>query len=478
MSTVEYGGYLPPKAKQMEIKKRVLSFKKGEEELHIHMPYPAPEQIQQFGSIMKTSAVQTMDTTEIIQAVSKVIDLLLERNHPVRIKAEMLLPIITGYDAEIIRLGLTQSLQTFREHELHRWLAVNFHSLSILDRFEPLQHGGYTKAIGPQLTAHVWAGNVPGLPLWSLIASLLVKGSVIGKVSSAEPFFIGLFCEILAEVEPRLANAMAIVSWQGGDSERESALFTGADAVIGYGTNKTITMLQQQVTPPAHFISFGNKLSFGLVHHQVLDRQKDEALAKQAALDIIRYDQQGCFSPHTFFVEKGGKTSPKQWAALLARKLQVYEERHPLRKLSIEEAGERAEWRNKKEWQESWQLFSSSKGSWIVAYGKEASIEPSPLSRVVHVIEIDNWQDMKEAVRDKRAVVQTMGIAAPVEELFKISTRLSAFGITRITSIGRMTKLHAGWHQDGRSLMRELVQLVDIDPSAVSEADAFNSYTD
>lgn len=462
----------------MKIEERVLSFKKGEEKVHIHMPYPAPEQIQQLGSIMKTSAVQTMDTTEIIQAVSKAIHLLLDRNHPARIKAEKLLPIITGYDAEIIRLSLTQSLQTFREHELHRWLAVNFHSLSILDRFEPFQHGGYTKAIGPQLTAHVWAGNVPGLPLWSTIASLLVKGNVIGKVSSTEPFFIGLFCEILAEVEPRLANAMAIVSWQGGDREREPVLFTKADVVVGYGTNKTITMLQQQVTPPSRFISFGNKLSFGLLHHQVLDRQKDEALAKQAALDVIRYDQQGCFSPHTFFVEKGGKTSPKQWAALLARKLQVYEERHPLRKLSIEEAGERAEWRNKKEWQESWQLFSSSKGSWIVAYGKEAFLEPSPLSRVVHVIAIDSWKDMERFVQDKRTVVQTMGIAAPVEELFKISTRMGALGITRITSIGKMTKLHAGWHRDGRSLMRELVQLVDIDPSAVSGADAFNSYTD
>lgn len=478
MKMIEYGGYLPPEARRMDIANRVLTFQQGEEELEIHMPYPSSEQLTQLTKMIKASPIQCLHTTDLMKAIDKTVHLLLDRTHPLRQKAEKLLPIITGYNAEVVRLGLTQSLQTFREHELRRWLNVNFQQPHILDQFEPSPHGGFTKAISPQLTTHIWAGNVPGLPLWSFIASLLVKGGVVGKVASAEPFFIGLFCQVLAEVEPRLANAMAIVSWQGGDQAREKALFRASDVVVGYGTNQTIINLQAQIVAPTRFISFGHKLSFGLLLREALDHQKSEKFADQAALDIVRYDQQGCYSPQTFFVERRGRTTPKEWAELLARKLQVYEERYPLRKLSMEEASERIAWRDAKEWQESAQVFSSKVSAWMVAYEEKLSLEPSPLSRTVHVIAVDDWQEVLDVLQDKRDILQTVGVGASVENLFAVATALSRYGITRVTSIGKMTKLHPGWHQDGYSLLRELVQLIDIDPATIRDLEALNTYTD
>ena len=34
------------------------------------------------------------------------------------------------------------------------------------------------------------------------------------------------------------------------------------------------------------------------------------ATARLAAHDVMRYDQQGCYSPHVFYVERGGKVAP------------------------------------------------------------------------------------------------------------------------------------------------------------------------
>lgn len=473
MTRIEYGGYLPPFAKDLDIKMRRINF----EELSVSLPSPDEKQLKMLAQRMKRIENE-LTLSEIVSAISKTIDLLLERSHPLRSRLERVLPQITDYDKEVIRLGLSHSLKTFREHELWRWLTVNFENPQILDSFSASAHGGYTKAVGPRLSAHIWAGNVPALPLWSLIGSLLVKGKMIGKVSSSEPFFIGLFCQLLAEVEPRLANQMMIVSWTGGDTAREQALLSEAEAVIGYGNNRTLSKLQQQIGANTHFIGFGNKLSFGYLHHQVLDREKDEQLAKQAAKSVIYYDQQGCFSPQIFFVEKGGKTSPREWAVLLARKLQVYQERYPLKNLSLEEAHARSSWYESKIWDESWDLFSAEDHSWLVAYSKNMSLEPTPLSRVVQVIAIENWERLTEVIREKYEILQTVGLAAPTKELFAIAEKWGELGITRITSLDKMMQLHAGWHQDGYSLLRELVRMVDIDPSVIESSEFFNTYTD
>lgn len=473
MAQIEKCGYLPPMANDLGIKNRRIGFRG----VSFSLPHPDEKQLEILSRRMK-NVEHHLTTNEIVTAITKTIEVLLDRKHPLRRKLEQLLPLITGYDHEIIRLGLTQSLKTFREHELMRWLSVNFPNPQILDQFIASSHGGFTKAVGPQLTAHIWAGNVPVLPLWSLVGSLLVKGKVIGKVSSSEPFFIGVFCQLLVEIEPRLEDSLAIVSWKGGDTIREKVLLKEAEVAVGYGTNQTVSKLQQQLGSNTHFIGFGNKLSFGFLHKLVLDKKKSEDLAKQAAMSVIYYDQQGCFSPQLFFVENNGQTSPREWAILLASKLQTYHKRYPLRNLSIEEAYYRTNFYEAKMWDDHWEVFVPEDRSWIVTYGEEPLLEPTPLSRVVQVIAIDHWENLSAIIREKSQVLQTVGIAAPTDELFEIASKWGALGITRVTSLDKMIHLHAGWHQDGYSFLKELVRMVDIDPAVVYSSELFNYYTD
>ena len=473
MVQIEKSGYLPPMAKDLKIKNRQIDF----QDVSISVPHPDEDQLKILSQRMK-SVGNHLTTNEIITAITKAVAVLLDRKHPLRRKLEKLLPLITGFNHETIRLSLTHSLKTFREHELMRWLSVNFENPLILDQFIASSHGGFTKAVGPKLTVHIWAGNVPVLPLWSLVGSLLVKGKVIGKVSSSEPLFIGVFCQLLVEIEPRLADSLAIVSWRGGDTGREKMLLNEAEVVVGYGSNRTISKLQQQIGHNTHFIGFGNKLSFGFLHKLVLDKQKAENLAKQAAKSVIYYDQQGCYSPQLFFVEKNGQTSPHEWALLLAGKLQSYQNRYPLRNLSIEEAYDRSKFYESKMWDDHCKVIVPEDRSWIVSYSEKPFLEPTPLSRVVQVIAIDHWKSLAEIIRDKSQVLQTVGIAAPTDELFDIASDWGALGITRVTSLDKMVQLHAGWHQDGYSFLKEQVRMVDIDPSVVCSSELFNYYMD
>ena len=188
---------------------------------------------------------------------------------------------------------------------------------------------------------HSWAGNVPGLPLWSLVCGLLVKAGNIGKLPSAEPLFASLFARLLAEVHPPLADCLAVVWWKGGDEAPSAALYAQADTVLAYGGNEAIDQIRRQVPITTRFLPYGHKLGLGLIGRDALDAQRAPATARLAAHDVVRYDQQGCYSPHVFYVERGGKVAPREFAQYLASELANLERRFPRRALALEDSGGR-----------------------------------------------------------------------------------------------------------------------------------------
>jgi hypothetical protein len=310
----EFAGFLPGLSAD-EIDRQTLTFERGNERIDVAVPSLSEAQLADLAASVKQASayLKSLTVSQIIAIIDKAVTRLLDRSDPYRQKAERLLPLITGYDAEMVRLGLTQYLKTFRRAELHKFVAEDFANPGILDGFQPMPKGGFAKALGPDLVVHIWAGNVPGLPLWSLISGLLVKSGAIGKVPSAEPLFAGWFAELLAEIDPKVADCLAIVWWKGGDEARETALLKQADLVLAYGGNESLAAIRGRTPITTRCLTYGHKISFGMVSRAALDTRKAWSVAHQAAHDVARYDQQGCYSPHVFFVERGGKVSPREF---------------------------------------------------------------------------------------------------------------------------------------------------------------------
>ena len=184
----EFAGFLPGLSAD-EVDWQTLTFDRGNGRVEVAVPVLSDAQLGELAARVKRASrtyLKSLTVSQIIAIIDKAIARLLDRNDPYRQKAERLLPLITGYDPEMVRLGLTQYLKTFRRAELHKFLAEDFANPGILDDFQPMPKGGFAKALGPDLLVHIWAGNVPGLPLWSLISGLLVKSGTIGKVPSAD----------------------------------------------------------------------------------------------------------------------------------------------------------------------------------------------------------------------------------------------------------------------------------------------------
>jgi hypothetical protein len=429
-----------------------------------------------------SEVLKNMSITEIISIIDTAIEVLLDRHSTYRKKAEMLLPIVTGYDEEMIRLGLTSFLKKFRKHELQRFVVEDLGNPLLLDDFQPRVKKGYSKAVGPELILHVWAGNVPALPLWSLISGLLVKSGNIGKVSSAEPLFAGWFAQVLVEVAPQLKDCLAVVWWKGGDEAREKEIFRYADVVVGYGSNTSLESMSRRIPVTTRFLPFGHKVSFAVISNAALDSRKALTTAHHTAFDIIQFDQQGCYSPHILYVQKGGNVTPAEFAQYLAQELESYQKRYPRRTLTLEEMTAAVHWRNQEEVSSftnlTKQVFGQTDHHWTVVYEEGAAFSPTCSNRTVKVIAFDQIEDILPSMQPYRKFLQSAGIAAAPKELFRWAEKFGNIGVTRITALGKMTSPEAGWHHDGRFNLLDLVQMVDIEHSAEENAEHFAAYTD
>lgn len=427
--------------------------------------------------------LKTRSTSDIMDVVDKAIARLLDRDSAQRRKAEALLPLITGYDAEMIRLGLSDYLRTFRRPQLERFLAEDFADPRCLDGFQAARKGGLARAYGPDLLFHSWAGNVPALSLWSLICALLVKAPSIGKVASAEPLFAGWFAQLIADIEPALAECMGIVWWPGGDTKSENAVLNQADVVLAYGGNETLAAIRARTPITTRCLTYGHKISFGAISRSALDSQQAWSVAHAAANDVMRYDQQGCYSPQLFFVERGGAVSPREFTHYLARELANFEHRFPRHALDIDEASGVAAWKTAQELRAQTdpdvEFISDPHGAWSAVYtDRIEDLSPSALNRNVKVVGVDSLDDITAHVAPFKALLQTVGAAASPEELHRLSNRLGAVGVTRIAAIGRMSAPEAGWHHDGRFNLLDLVTMTEIEQGAETSAEAFAAYRD
>lgn len=476
-------GYLPGLT-PADVQWQTLPFKQEGRRVEVAVPVLTAAQMQALAERVKQASarhLKTMTVSEIINVIDRAIARLLDPNDPVRQQADVLLPIVSGYDAQMVRLGLTGFFKTFRAPQLHRFVAEDFANPKVLDGFQPAAKGGAVRAHGPQLLVHSWAGNVPALALWSLICGLLVKAGNIGKLPSAEPLFAGWFAKLLAEVHPPLADCLAVVWWRGAGEDDAAALYAQADTVVAYGGNDALHAIQRRLPVTTRFLPHGHKLGFGVVSAAALDAQKAPALARRAAWDVMRYDQQGCYSPQIFYVQRGGLVSPRDFAAYLAGELANLHRRFPRRALDLAESAALAKWRQSIEWQlpsnAADVLIGDPDAAWTVSYVDTApSLSPTALQRSIVVAGIDTLDEVAARVAPHHHYLQTAGVAATPEELYRLADQLGAAGVTRVSAIGAMSMPEAGWHHDGRFNLLDLVRMTEIEQSAETAADPYAPY--
>ncbi len=329
-------------------------------------------------------------------------------------------------------------------HDLLALLHAELGNAEALDDFQP--YGAhYAKAVGPGTILHIISGNTPAAGLQSVIRGLLLGSHNFCKIpSSGLPELI----EFRLALPPALAARVEI------KRELPAEWLKEANAVIVFGSDSTIAEFRGRVRPGQIFIPHGHKLSFGIVFDDL-----PFASAPGAALDSSIFDQQGCLSPHVFFVAH----DPVAYAAKLAAEMERLHARTPRGPLSLSEANairnERSEFAFRLANDEPVALFQSNDSTaWTVVFDALPGFPRSPLNRFIYVKPFP--EDFGEALAEVHPYLSCAGIWPATLENARFTADL---GVSRICPIGRMQLPPVTWHQDGQQALAPLVRWIDFE---------------
>ena len=327
-------------------------------------------------------------------------------------------------------------------HDLLALIYAELGNAEVLDDFQP--YGAHhAMAVGPGTILHIISGNTPTAGLQSLIRGLLLGAHNLCKVPSSGMSELTEFRGALPE---ELASRVEI------KRQLPEEWIEKAEAVIAFGTDKTIAQIRSRLRPGQIFVPHGHKLSFGVIFEDA-----DLASAAGAARDASIFDQQGCLSPHVFFVAQ----EPLAYAAKLAAEMARVHERQPRGALSLSEANAIRQLRSELTFRLSNDepvavLESTDSTAWTVAFDAAPGFPRSPLNRFIFVKPFP--EDFAETLADVRPHLSCAGIWPPTAGNART---LAALGVARICPVGRMQLPPVTWHQDGQQVLAPLVRWID-----------------
>lgn len=387
-------------------------------------------------NLIHQSKTDKLPTDKVMDILVKIGQQWLNPNYSYRQEAEKYLLSITGYSKEMIREALDITFREFTEEKLTKVIESKPSS---------------QRPVG--LVTHVLAGNIFTSGLYGIVYGLLAQTPQLIKTSSKEPLFTFLFAESLKEISPVLSNNLFVCTWKGGDSAIEEIIKGQSKLVIAYGNDETIQRISSKVHSPTRFLGFGHKISFGIIGKECLTKDNIDGLAEKAAYDVAMYDQQGCLSPHFFYIEMGGNITPNEFAKIVAEKMKNINQRLPRGKISLHESSAIVQQRGVYEFRKirfpNISVYSSTLSTdWTVVYTNESKLNISCLNRFIFIKPFANMESLMQSVQPIQGKIQCIGLGVCKDKKNIFKNALDNLHVHRYCDVGNMQKPSIDeWHK-------------------------------
>lgn len=409
------------------------------------------------------------DTASIIRILSQTADNWLEEDYPFREITLERGPAETGFSRETIQTGLDHFFNGLNGDTLEDLLQQELGHLKRMDGpcAARNENGKEAMASGPEMITHIAAGNIPIPTMMSIVLGLLIRSAQFVKCPRGSSFIPRMFAHSLYDTDSKIGSCIEIAEWKSGNEAIEDTLYRHSECVTATGSDKTLEAIRNRLDAKTRFLGYGHQVSFGYVTREAVSGYKAKRLIREAADDVVAWNQLGCLSPHIFYVEDDSSNWALQFAQQLAAELEKREAADPRGEIPKDAAAAIASRRAMYEVRaahmpdSSRQWCSEDSTAWTVIYETDTLFQLSCLNRFIYVkstASIDEVLKGAEMVRDH---VSTVGIAAAEDEKEEIAMRFARWGATRICPIGRMQKPPLTWRHDGRPLLSDYVRWTD-----------------
>ena len=418
----------------------------------------------------RESYLASLPIERIIDVLDKASRKWLDREYPLRNLALKTIPTITRFSREVVEASIDMEMESSLRGDIWRALCSEIKNPLFLDDFQySPELDGYSRAFGPELILSIFSENIPALPHLLFMRSALLKAACLGKVATGEPTFAPLYLKTIEEIDPEMANSMAVLYWRGREENFEEAAFNQADAVIMFGGVEACQSLMEKIPRRVKVLLHGHKLGFGIIGRKRLSLQGLEELAASVAQDCSMFDQQACLAPHVYYVEEGGEVSPKEFCQTLGKAMERLNLKMPRGKISPGEASTIHQLRAKYEFRElrgeGVLLLASPNGTdWTVVYEEDpGTFSPSPLNRFIRIYGVEDIFQIPRTIKSIGSFLQNAAVAIGDEREKEFIKRLGELGVARITSPGKMSAPSMMWHHDGISPLSSLLRWCDVE---------------
>ena len=366
-------------------------------------------------------------------------------------------------------LGVSFLINFIKRVNLEQLLKESLHGdIHFLDNFISVA------ALNKQIMAHPrgvithWlAGNVPVLGMISLIQGIITKNANIIKLPRENGLVLPLMASQIASFEfnfnktnikgSDLLDCCMFIYCDKDDRKGQESLSLNSDVRVAWGGKEAVEAV---MSLPRKYgtddIIFGPKYSFAVIGRDSFDKDQLKNITYKLAVDASVFEQQGCNSPHTVFVENGGEVSPLDFAKALAVSMDKVLKRIPKNPVSADEAYTVVNIRT--EYSFMGKVFSSKGTEWTVIYSDEKGLAEACFSRTIFVRPVDNLNEILNYIEHKKH--QTMGLCIRNSVKDNFAKNATRKGIERITEIGKMSFFDYPW--DGMFPINRFVRWVSL----------------
>ncbi len=389
-----------------------------------------------------------------------------------RALAAQALPAVTGLSPAMVREVLPRLFSSLAAPALRRFVdAEMMVGGRALDTVVATP-AGERLAVGPDLLAHIGAGNVPGLGIPALVAGLLAKSAVVIKTPRGEPILAALVARSLAERDPDLGACVAVAHWPGGTAALDEVILSRAEVVTVEGDDETVASVRARAR--GRVLGFGRRLSLAVVTREAL--QDSVAVAADAARAVSLYDQQGCLSPQVVYVEGERIEASAAFAETLAAALLELDASLPRGALTAAEQAAVRELRADAEWRaiggEDVRVFGvPAGGGATVIYERDPRFAPTQGNRTVRVKPLERIDRLPEHLGAWARHVEAVGVAGPPERMREIALALAHTStVSRVCPLAGMQDPPLDWRRGGVGRLASLLRWVDVETGGTGAA--------
>lgn len=317
----------------------------------------------------------------------------------------------------------------------------------------PLSCGTSRRIVPLGVLFHIAAGNVDGLPAYSVAEGLLAGNINILKLPSGDTgLSVRLLSDLIAE-EPSLADYVYVFDVPSAEFDTLRRLAHLSDGVVVWGGDMAQRAARDMCDVNTKIIPWGHKLSFAYATADVTDKQLEEL-----AHHICTTEQILCSSCQGIYLDTDSRTELKTFARRFFDILRA--ENNRLGKTDMAMRGRNTvELYTKMLEGADGDVFAADGVSVEVCEGCELQL--SKTFRNVWVKALPR-KNIVKALKPNKGYLQTCGLLCTADDKPLLADILIRAGVVRVTG-GDLSRTVFGEAHDGTYPLREYTRVVEID---------------